>query len=225
MSKSGEKKQIEERQLRILKPFGPSIARATIPKTLVEKLNNYIDQIIEDEKKANELDIGADLVGNVTQEFELEKDFSKKVGWESFLKRGIESWISFATGKKIKSFELINTWVVRQFKNEYNPIHWHSGHISGVGYLKVPKSLGATVQKVKEEKKLVNLNGNLQLIHGNRMFLCDSTATFKPEVGDFYFFPNYMMHAVYPFADSNDERRSISFNANVDSEIYSVYGK
>ena len=85
--------------------------------------------------------------------------------------------------------------------------------------------MGATVQKVKEEKKLVNLNGNLQLIHGNRMFLCDSTATFKPEVGDFYFFPNYMMHAVYPFADSNDERRSISFNANVDSEIYSVYGK
>jgi hypothetical protein len=114
---------------------------------------------------------------------------------------------------------------VRQFKNEYNPLHWHSGHISGVGYLKVPKFLGNTVQKQKEEKKSVNLNGNLQLVHGNRMFLCDSTATFKPEVGDFYFFPNYMMHAVYPFANNNEERRSISFNANVDSEIYSVYGK
>ena len=224
MSKNEEKKQIEEGQLRILKPFGPSIARATIPKILVEKLNNYIDQIIEDEKKANELDIGADLVGNVTQEFELEKDFSQKVGWESFLKRGIESWISFATGKKINSFELINTWVVRQFKNEYNPIHWHSGHISGVGYLKVPKSLGATVQKVKEEKKLVNLNGNLQLIHGNRMFLCDSTATFKPEVGDFYFFPNYMLHSVSPFMNSDEERRSISFNATIDEDIYNHYG-
>ena len=33
-----------------------------------------------------------------------------------------------------------------------------------------------------------------------------------PEVGDFYFFPNYLMHTVYPFKGTNEERRSISFN-------------
>ena len=47
----------------------------------------------------------------------------------------------------------MNSWVVRQFKNEYNPTHWHSGHVSGAGYLKVPKSLGTHVQK-KESNNL-----------------------------------------------------------------------
>ena len=35
-------------------------------------------------------------------------------------------------GKKkitIKKFQIIKSWIVRQFKNEYNPIHFHAGHI------------------------------------------------------------------------------------------------
>ena len=55
------------------------------------------------------------------------------------------------------------------------------------------------------------------------MFLCESTLNIIPEVGDFYFFPNYLMHTVFPFKDSNEERRSISFNAKIDDEIYNVY--
>ena len=34
-----------------------------------------------------------------------------------------------------------------------------------------------------------------------------------------------MMHSVFPFKKSKEERRSISFNANIDNEIYNVYGK
>ena len=45
-----------------------------------------------------------------------------------------------------------------------------------------------------------------------------------PEVGDFYFFPHYLMHLVYPFKDSNEERRSISFNAHVDDTVFNVFG-
>ena len=33
-----------------------------------------------------------------------------------------------------------------------------------------------------------------------------------------------MMHTVYPFSNSKEERRSISFNARIDDEIYNVYG-
>ena len=29
---------------------------------------------------------------------------------------------------------------------------------------------------------------------------------------------------MYPFKDSNEERRSISFNAKIDDNIYNVYG-
>jgi len=85
----------------------------------------------------------------------------------------------------------------------------------------VPPSLGEPIQK---GSKINNSNGHLELIHGTRMFLSDSSVKFKPVVGYFYFFPNYMMHTVYPFTGTDEERRSISFNANIDPEIYNVYG-
>ena len=55
------------------------------------------------------------------------------------------------------------------------------------------------------------------------MFLQNSKFSIHPELGQFYFFPNYMMHTVYPFTDSDEERRSISFNALIDDNIYNVY--
>ena len=30
------------------------------------------------------------------------------------------------------------------------------------------------------------------------------------------------MHTVYPFADTDDERRSVSFNANLDQDIIGI---
>ena len=217
-----EKKEQELKpgQIRLLRPFGPAIAHVKMPENLIEELNNYTDKIINDEKKANELDVGKQLAGQLTQEFELEEDFMKKIGWLDFLKKGTENWISLAIGKKISKFEMLSSWIVRQFENEYNPIHWHTGHISGVGYLKMPKSLGEPLQK----SKVQNPNGQIELIHGNKIFLSDPIIKFKPEVGNFYLFPNYMMHTVYPFSNSKEERRSISFNAKIDDEIYNVYG-
>ena len=217
-----EKKEQELKlgQIKLIRPFGPAIAHIKMPENLIEELNNYTDKIINDKKKANELDVGKQLAGQLTQEFELEEDFMKKIGWLDFLKKGTENWISLAIGKKISKFEMLSSWIVRQFENEYNPIHWHTGHISGVGYLKMPKSLGEPLQK----SKVQNPNGQIALVHGNKMFLSDPVIKFKPEVGNFYLFPNYMMHTVYPFSNSKEERRSISFNARIDDEIYNVYG-
>ena len=86
--------------------------------------------------------------------------------------------------------------------------------------MKVPKTLGSFVQD-KGDK--VYKGGTLNLIHGSRQFLSHSIFQIKPKVGNFYLFPNYMMHTVYPFKGTDDERRSISFNANIDPNIYNVY--
>ncbi len=215
-----KEQEIKPGQIRLLRPFGPAIAHIKMPENLIEELNNYTDKIINNEKKANELNMGKVLAGQVSQEFELEEDFMKKIGWIDFLKKGTANWIYLATEKKLNKFEMLTSWIVRQFENEYNPIHWHTGHISGVGYLKMPKSLGEPLQK----SKVQNPNGQIELIHGNKIFLSDPIIKFKPEVGNFYLFPNYMMHTVYPFSNSREERRSISFNARIDDEIYNVYG-
>ena len=203
----------------LFRPFGPSIGKTSIPEDLVKKINNYVDELIKDEIRSKKQDVGTNLAGNVSQEFDLDPEFAKNSGWVKFLSQECSYWIRESTGKKIKKFNLIGSWVVRQFQNEYNPLHYHGGHISGVGYLKVPKNLGKTFQKSKKN----NNNGQIHLVHGSRQFLSDCLFKVEPKVGNFYFFPNYLLHTVYPFYNENEERRSISFNAIIDEEIYDVY--
>ena len=47
---------MDEGQIQILKPFGPSIVRAKIPSTTLESLNKYIDEIMKNKKKSKNLE-------------------------------------------------------------------------------------------------------------------------------------------------------------------------
>ena len=195
----------------VLKPFGPSIVKIKMPSTMIDEMNNYVDLVIQDDQKSKMLDQGSKLIGKVRQEFLLEVEFMKKIKWAEFLSSFVSRWVNEELKKKIKHFQLIESWIVRQFQNDYNPVHWHSGDISGVGYLKVPSHLGNTSQPDKK----TNENGKLQLISGSPNLFSKSTYLVKPELGDFYLFPNYLMHTVYPFSGTEEERRSVSFNAKI----------
>ena len=208
--------------IQLIRAFGPTIAKIKIPNEMVKALNDYVDGLIIDKKKSKELSAGANLAGDVTQEFKLEKEFSQRVGWLDLISKGVFQWIQMSTNQSIKEFKMIDSWIVRQFQNEYNPVHMHGGHVSGAGFLKVPKTFGKYVQEEKDGIKHY-AGGTLNLIHGSKQFLSKSTFQIRPEVGDFYFFPNYMMHTVYPFKDTDEERRSISFNAFVDQSIYNTF--
>ena len=198
----------------ILKPFGPSIVKVKIPEDIIINMNSYVDDLTNDQEKSKVLDYGADLAGNVTQEFRFDIEFMQKIKWAEFLAKSCQQWLLEGHNIKIKKFDIIASWVVKQFKNDYNPIHYHSGQISGVGYLKVPNDMGETIQKTKK----LNHNGKLVLIDGSKKFVCSPTYVINPKVGDFYFFPSYMMHTVYPFFDTSEERRSVSFNAKIDDD-------
>ena len=198
----------------IFKPFGPSIVKISIPEEIISAMNSYVEEIIKDKEKLQENDEGHKLAGNVYQEFLLDTDFMKNIKWANFLGLVCEKWVWREKAVKLKKFQIIKSWIVRQFKNEYNPIHYHSGNISGVGYLKVPSSMGETLQK----NKTINNNGKLILIDGSKKMFCSPTYTITPKVGDFYLFPSYLMHTVYPFSDTEEERRSVSFNAIIDEQ-------
>jgi hypothetical protein len=198
----------------ILKPFGPSIVKVTIPDQIIIEMNKYVDDLSKDENQMLKLDHGKYLAGNVKQEFRLDIEFMKKIRWAEFLGKSCQRWLLEGHDITIKKFDIIASWIVRQFKNDYNPIHYHGGDISGVGYLKVPEDMGNTAQKAKK----VNHNGKLILIDGSKKFVCNPSYIITPKVGDFYFFPSYMMHTVYPFFNTSEERRSVSFNAKIDED-------
>lgn len=198
----------------IMKPFGPSIVRVKLPEIIVSQMNDYVDNVLKDEKKVKALDHGSQLAGNVTQEFVLEAEFMENIKWVEFIGLACNEWLKRTSDKELKSINIIRSWINRQFENEYNPVHHHAGHISGVGYLKVPQHMGSPVQ----ESKAGNSNGNLVLMHGSVNIFSNAIFEIKPEVGDFYMFPNYLQHGVYPFSGTDEERRSVSFNAVLDAE-------
>ena len=195
--------------MKIQSPFGPKIGIIKIPKKIISKINKEVDIILSNESKLKKSDYSEKLVGEVKQEIEISRTFINKF-LSKFLKENIKKFIKKSLNKNLNKFKVKNFWVVRQFKNEYNPIHYHSGSLSGVGYLKVPKNF-------TKSKKKSKTNGTIDFIHGSRSFLNKSIFNHKPKVGDMIIFPNYLMHTAYPF-NVEGERRSFSFNLEIDKK-------
>jgi uncharacterized protein (TIGR02466 family) len=202
--------------MKVISPFGPKIAKLKISKSIVNKINNEVEKIINQKKLSKKHDYSKKLVGQVQQEIELSKSFIKK-NLNKNITVAVNKFIKKTTGKTSKKIKIKNLWVVRQFANEYNPVHFHDGHISGVGYLKIPKN-------IFKDKKNINTNGTIDFINGNKMFLNESIHNHKPKIGDVILFPHYLMHTAYPFTVEG-ERRSFSFNIEIDNHIANIFKK
>ncbi len=67
-----------------------------------------------------------------------------------------------ALGKRL---QIVSGWFVRQFENEYNPLHIHTGsRLSCVGYLKLPE--GIEEEWEEDYKDHHPSNGHIQFASG-----------------------------------------------------------
>ena len=189
-----------------IKPFGPSIGKTKISKKFSDKLNNEFDS----KSISKKIDYSSKLASQIKNELKISSNFIKK-NLEKELKDSINKFLSNEKIQNIKEIKILNFWIVRQFKGEYNPIHYHEGDLSGVGYLKLPK--GMTNNKMVKNKKL-KTNGTIDFINGQKGFLSKSIYNVVPKIRDLLIFPNYLMHTAYPF-NIEGERRSFSFNAKI----------
>ena len=201
--------------MKVLSPFGPKIASLKLSKSTIKKINIEVDKIISKKNLLKKLDYSNKLVAQVKQEFQLPKIFIKK-NLKKILYKAVKDYIFKSLGKKISKIKIKNFWVVRQFNDEYNPVHFHDGHISGVGYLKIPK--------FSKNKKHTQTDGSIDFINGNKMLLSECIFNHQPKVGDMILFPHYLMHTAYPFK-TKGERRSFSFNLEIDKKIANVFSK
>ena len=200
--------------MKVVSPFGPKIGIIKIPKKIINQINKEFEKIIKNKNLSKKNDYSKKLVGQVKQEIELSKSFINK-HLKTFINENINKFLKKALNKKSNKIKIKNLWVVKQLKNDYNPIHFHNGDLSGVGYLKIPKNL------TKGNKKL-KTNGTIDFIHGSKSFLSNSIYNHIPKVGDLILFPNYLMHTAYPFK-KDGERRSFSFNLEVDKKVSNIF--
>ena len=192
--------------MKTFRAFGPTIGKSKLSKKIIQNINEYVDGITISKRN----DYSSKLASQIKNEIRLSNSFvSKKLSKE--LIKNIKNYLKDSEIDKIKEIKIINLWVVKQLKNEYNPIHYHDGQLSGVGYLKIPKNMNDNNLVIN---KKIKTNGTIDFINGQRGFLSKSIYNLNPKVGDLVLFPNYLMHTAYPF-NINAERRSFSFNVKI----------
>ena len=202
----------------IVKPFGPMILKVKLPKEIIADLNQDCLDIAD--KKKEKIDWSDQLAGRVEEEYHITKDLLIKHA----------TWFNAVTSKYLfpdeKSYEankgqfkigIASGWFVRQYDGDFNPQHFHTGcQISTIGFLKLPDDIE---EYWKEEDKDHNpFGGDTDFRYGTIGLNCPNNMKVKPKVGDFYMFPNWLDHCVYPFRskykkpDIKGERRSFSLN-------------
>ena len=125
----------------------------------------------------------------------------------------------------IEKSNVMDAWYVDQRAGEYNPMHSHSAGavLSCIGYLAIPEDLKNLWEKVSKAGQLLdselrnnvdNINdGVIHFSYGNMGDSARGSQAFWPQAGEFYIFPAFLLHAVYPFKCDGSR---ISFSMNIE---------
>lgn len=197
-------------------PFGPMLGHYRMPASLVDALNDAMSDRLEDHSNH--------LVGKVSEELRFDQPLINLAA-QGLGQMLIEYHVRARTrcnfgdydhtDKKF-TLDVMSGWFIRQFENEYNPLHIHTQcALSCVGYLKLPE--GIEDEWADDYQDHHPSHGHLQFAHGTDVHYSVCNFMVKPRIGDFWIFPSYMFHCVYPFK-SKGERRSFSMNVTIEEE-------
>lgn len=190
--------------------LGEIVVKFEMPKQFIDDINNVFE-----EKEITTVDWSPQLAGKIKKE--------KLVN--HLLSDNINSTFQMCFGEYMKrcgsvlnqthQLALNSAWINDMYAGEYNPAHFHASKNSLVGlssvlFLKVPDTYGEEIVNHSNPA-----NGHLEFIGGNQHSLSMSQIRLSPKVGDFFVFPYTLVHAVYPFRDTDQVRRTLSYNCDI----------
>lgn len=182
---------------------------------LPEDITSYLWSKIDD-AESNDINVRSKLAGNISKSLLLKDD--KDIILSNILPSVNQSNIIKEVSKENKNCKVIplltDLWVNYQYKHEFNPLHWHSGTLSFVIWMKIPYDW-------EEEKTLpfIDNSGSIDKV-GNFVFVWAENSKLESHVfymnkkieGHMCIFPSWLSHVVYPFYTSDEARISISGN-------------
>jgi len=221
---------MQGQEVKILPLPAVYIMETTMPKSMIDSVNNYIDEY---RKKEDRESLAPTLVGQIDKGEQLLLDHTDKrlAEYTQFISNlGVEYINHYGnSGNKVngpKQVETDQTWSVHSYDGDYNPIHDHGTKtimgISTTAWTKVPEQIGRT-NATSPTYSLYNESGHAD---GCIMFSYGQTSsldaqrlkpsqliTVTPEVGKLLVFPSWLQHMVFPFKGEG-ERRTIASNLN-----------
>ena len=210
------------RQFIVHRNFGPYIIRSKISDELHKILLDTANKIRKNKKLKKDNDYRKSLAGNLTEEYSYANAFTPKQ--EKIVEEELVWLASHYTkfskqvlGKDlgIEPKDIIMqrpVWVNFMKQGEWNPAHNHTGDISCVMYLKVPKEIAEENDTSElSSKSNTPSAGKIEFQYGDSIGYCNTGSIMNPKEKDIYIFPAKLQHMVYPFK-SKTERISVSVN-------------
>ena len=188
------------------------------------KLNNIKTKILDQQHKLLDVDFGPEWLSYLQEQAKTKQGEDKSnllAGDCSYQPEWLDQkdWVKHLCEEYIKVFkpeladsqagyglDIFATWLVYQKGDNFNPIHNHSGDISGVFYLDCPEDV-VNKDWVQGNSRQAGLD-----------ILCNDGEIFhvRPIPGKGVLFPSLTNHCAYPYKSKLDVTRlSASFNAKI----------
>ena len=186
--------------------LGTIICRFKVPLEVIDEINKDYD---------NAKDLPAhnqNLAGKIADEFKVTDILSENT--RALFTTCFRQYLQ-TIKKPFWHVSLENAWINDMKANEYNPFHFHTSPMTDLGLssvlvLKRPETYGKEYSREDTPS-----NGNLEFNGGQQDPLSICQLRVDAKVGQLYVFPYTLLHGVYPFNDTDEIRRTMSFNCNL----------
>ena len=199
--------------------LGQTVLKYQVPYDIFTAINLIYEKEFNNLPSANKT-----LVGKIQKEHSIfyNGDDTKDIKGHNFLPYDILKWFENVFKHYLDFNQVINynihlnsIWINEMKEHEYNPVHIHRGSmftgLSSVMILNLPNTYG-----VEYSAKDKPQNGALAIMGSSSGQFSKTDYTPALQTGNFFVFPYDMRHCVYPFNSTNETRRTLAANCDVD---------
>tara|TARA_B100000470_G_scaffold72642_1_gene55507 strand:- start:6951 stop:7682 length:732 start_codon:yes stop_codon:yes gene_type:complete len=204
-----------------------SVLRGRMSKDIITDVHKYIANV--NDNSANS-ELAANISGdqsNLDIEHPLMRNFCSEIieggiAYQNFMGRP-----NVNVENEHRTITIDSCWSVKMNQNDYNPIHAHYTKartgLATICYIKVPEHIRQDAFKSRENPDnngrfltdgLLQFRWQSQYIGTLDDYSPETTSFIIPTVGDYYIFPKWLDHAVYPYRGT-EQRWSVQTNLNV----------
>ena len=189
--------------------LGTKVVRFKLPKDFVDSINQAYDN------KSNELKPHNDqLAGKIADEKAIDEILTDEMK-DSFQSL-FQHYLTIVLNDEIMWEPVLSqAWINEMKSGEYNPVHWHTSVKSEIGLSSVLMLKRPDWYGIEASREEAPANGWLEFTGGDQSLLSRSQVRVDAQVGEFYVFPYTLLHGVYPFNNTDQVRRTLSYNCDL----------